>query len=281
MSGEVCVNIHSWKRLGLPCLERRPVLDVLQDSFGRVINSLRISITDRCNLRCLYCIPSNGVKLTPKQNILIFEEVLRIVRVGARLGISKVKLTGGEPLLRQGMIDLVRKISETDEIEDLSLTTNGILLEEKTWGLFQAGLRRINVSLDSLDEERFAQLTRGGKLSKVLGGVDKALELGMEVKINIVALKGFNDSEILDFVQFAHEKNVEVRFIEFMPLCGDSWNKNLFLPLSKLKSQIEKHLELTPIESDGTAQVYETNQGTRVGFVPTLSDPFCSTCSRL
>ena len=256
-------------------------MDVLQDSFGRVINSLRISITDRCNLRCLYCMPSNGVKLTPKENILTFEEVLRIVRVGARLGINKVKLTGGEPLVRQGMVDLVRKISETDGIEDLSLTTNGLLLEEKASELFQAGLKRLNMSLDSLRVERFAQLTRGGKLTKALAGLDKALEVGLNIKINVVALNGFNDSEILDFVLFAQEKKVEVRFIEFMPLCGSFWNRNLFLPLSELKSQIEKHFELTPIDSDGTAQVYETNQGTRVGFIPTLSDPFCSTCSRL
>jgi len=256
-------------------------LDVLQDSFGRVINSLRISITDRCNLRCLYCMPSNGVKLTPKENILTFEEVLRIVRVGARLGINKVKLTGGEPLVRQGMVDLVRKISETDGIEDLSLTTNGMFLEELVSGLFHAGLRRVNVSLDSLDAERFAQLTRGGKLSKVLAGIDKTLELGVKVKINVVALRGFNDSEILDFVDFARDRSVQIRFIEFMPLCGNSWNRSLFILLSEVKDLIANHFELVPIESNGTAKMYETNQGVRIGFIPTLSDPFCSTCSRL
>ena len=253
----------------------------LIDKYGRKIEYLRISVTDRCNLSCLYCIPPEGIKLVPKEKLLTFEEILRVAKITVGLGVQKIKLTGGEPLVRKGIVELIRKLSEIPELEDLSLTTNGILLSSLSEKLFQAGLKRVNVSVDSLQPDRFREITGGGELSKVLLGIDKAQNLGMKVKVNTVALRGFNDPEILDFVQFSQIKKLEVRFIEFMPLCGNGWNQKLFIPLNEAKEIIAKSYTLKLTDGNGVATVYEIKNGGRIGFIPTLSEPFCSGCSRI
>ncbi len=253
----------------------------LIDKYGRKIDYLRISVTDRCNLSCLYCIPPEGIKLVAKEKLLTFEEILRVAKITVGLGVQKIKLTGGEPLARKGIVELIRKLSEIPELEDLSLTTNGILLSSLAEKLFQAGLKRVNVSVDSLQPDRFREITGGGELSKVLLGIDKAQNLGIKVKINTVALRGWNEGEILDFVEFFQTRKIEVRFIEFMPLCGNGWNQKLFIPLNKVKEIIAKSYTLKLTDGNGVATVYEIEDGGRIGFIPTLSEPFCSGCSRI
>lgn len=253
----------------------------LIDKYGRKIEYLRISVTDRCNLSCLYCIPPEGLKLVPKEKLLTFEEILRVAKITVGLGVRRVKLTGGEPLARKGIAELIQELSEIPELEDLSLTTNGIFLSSLAEKLFQAGLKRVNVSVDSLKPDRFREITGGGELSKVLLGIDKAQNLGMKVKVNIVALRGLNDHEILDFVEFSQTRKIEVRLIEFMPLCGNGWNQKLFKPLNEVREIIDKSYTLKPTEKNGVATVYEIKNGGRIGFIPTLSEQFCSGCSRI
>ena len=255
-------------------------MENLIDKYGRKIEYLRISVTDRCNLSCLYCVPPEGLKLVPKEKLLTFEEIFRVAKIAVDLGVQKIKLTGGEPLARKGIVELIRKLSEIPELEDLSLTTNGIFLSNLAEKLFQAGLKRVNVSVDSLRPESFRQITGGGDLSKVLLGIDKAQNLGMKVKVNTVALRGLNDGEILDFVEFSQTRKFEVRFIEFMPLCGNGWSQNLFMPLNEIKDLIGSFYTLQPTDGNGVATVYEI-EGGRIGFIPTLSEPFCSGCSRI
>ncbi len=256
-------------------------MEYLIDRYGRKIDYLRISVTDRCNLSCIYCIPPDGFQLIPKENILTLEEIFRVAKIVIGLGVRKIKLTGGEPLARKGIIELVAKLAKIPALDDLSLTTNGIFLTHLADQLFQAGLKRVNVSVDSLNPERFKKITRGGDISKVLSGIDKALALGMRVKINTVALRGLNGTEIIDFVKFSQTKKVEVRFIEFMPLCGNGWNLNLFIPLNQIKEIIAKSYRLTPVQKNGIATVYKIDDGGIIGFIPTMTEPFCSECSRI
>lgn len=253
----------------------------------RTIDYIRISVTDRCNLRCVYCMPENGVDLLKHQDMMTFEEVYNLVIALVPLGIKKIRLTGGEPLVRKGIEDLIRMLRSIPEIEDITLTTNGILLVEMAEGLKKAGLTRINVSLDSLDEDRFKQVTRWGSLDKVLKGIDKAIEIGLKpVKINVVAIKGFNDDEFINFIDYAFKKEVQVRFIELMPI-GES-DHDAFLkhyPISEIKELIETKYELvatSEIKTNGPAENYKIIGGIgSVGFIGALSHKFCSTCNRL
>ncbi len=253
----------------------------------RTIDYIRISVTDRCNLRCVYCMPENGVDLLKHKDMMSFEEIYNLVKALVPVGIKKIRLTGGEPLVRNGIEDLIRMLRSIPEIEDITLTTNGILLEEMAEGLKSAGLTRINVSLDSLDENRFNQVTRWGNLDKVLKGIDKSIEIGLKpVKINVVAIKGFNDDEFIDFVDYAFKKEVQVRFIELMPI-GES-DHDAFLnhyPISEIKELIETKYELeetSDINTNGPAENYKIIGGLgSVGFIGALSHKFCSTCNRL
>lgn len=253
----------------------------------RTIDYIRISVTDRCNLRCVYCMPENGVDLLKHQDMMTFEEIYNLVNALVPLGIKKIRLTGGEPLVRKGIENLISMLRSIPEIEDITLTTNGILLEEMAEGLKKAGLTRINVSLDSLDENRFNQVTRWGSLDKVLKGIDKAIEIGLKpVKINVVAIKGFNDDEFINFIDYAFKKEVQVRFIELMPI-GES-DHDAFLkhyPISEIKELIETKYELvatSEIKTNGPAENYKIIGGIgSVGFIGALSHKFCSTCNRL
>lgn len=253
----------------------------------RTIDYIRISVTDRCNLRCVYCMPENGVDLLKHQDMMSFEEIYNLVKALVPIGIKKIRLTGGEPLVRNGIEDLIRMLRSIPEIEDITLTTNGILLEEMAEGLKAAGLSRINVSLDSLDESRFKQITRWGSLEKVLKGIDKAIETGLKpVKINVVAIKGFNDDEFIDLVKFAYYKEVQVRFIELMPI-GESDDEAILkhYPIDDIKSLIETKFQLeetSNIRTNGPAENYRIVGGMgSVGFIGALSHKFCSTCNRL
>ena len=271
----------------------------MKDSHGRIIDYLRISLTDRCNLRCIYCMPEEGVDQLAHNDILRIEEIEEIVRVAAGMGITRIRLTGGEPLVRKGVIDLVRFIANTPGIEDVSLTTNGILLPQMAAGLKEAGLTRVNISLDTLDADQFAMITRRGKLEDTLAGIEAALAVGFKpVKINAVAVRSLNQ-DYLAFAKLSIDHPLHVRFIEYMPVgessgadgCG--WGESDVVPTEELIEIIDVAARaeglgpLVPAKDDrpiggGPARYYEFAgaQGT-VGFISPLSRHFCSECNRL
>ncbi len=257
----------------------------LSDSFQRPINYLRISVTDRCNMRCVYCTPAEGIELFHRDEILTFEEVLRIVEAASSLGISKVRLSGGEPLVRSGLADFIAKLSRIQGIDDVSLTTNGLLLKENAAKLKEAGLRRVNVSLDSLRKDRFRAITRGGDLSKVLDGLEEAGRTGLHpVKINTVVMRGVNDDEIVDFC-LRSKDGWNVRFIELMPMTRDE-GKDKLITIAEIQKIIEKRMgKLQPgpkIVGNGPAKYFrlENASGT-IGFISPVSEHFCFGCNRL
>jgi GTP 3',8-cyclase len=260
----------------------------LFDTYGRKHDYLRISVTDRCNLRCTYCMGADGVKQIPHRDILTYEEILQVVEAGAGLGINKIRLTGGEPLVRKGLAGLVQKISQVPGIEDLSLTTNGVLLPLYAAQLKQAGLKRVNLSLDSLDPAVYRRITRIGELNHVLEGIEAALREGLTpVKINTVLMKGLNHTEVAAFLELTVKKPVHVRFIEYMPIGDhDREYRKHYLPLSYVRETAEKAgLPLIPAlspEGAGPAEAY-TIPGSlgSVGLIHPISDHFCSSCNRL
>lgn len=259
----------------------------LFDSFNRKIEYLRISITDRCNLRCRYCMPDEGIELVPHEGILTFEEIIRVVRVFAKLGISKVRLTGGEPLVRRDVVALIRQLGKIRGIVDLSLTTNGVLLESFARPLYAAGLKRINVSLDSLNPERFHHITRRDSFRRVWAGIEKSLQVGFHpVKLNVVAIKNLNEDEILDFAHLTMEKPLHVRFIEYMPAgnCQD-WRRDAVLTIDQIRERIEGYMPLSEDISQGhngpaTTYRWVGAMGT-IGFISPVSRHFCERCNRL
>ncbi|MCJ7749469.1 MAG: GTP 3',8-cyclase MoaA, partial [Desulfobacterales bacterium] len=260
---------------------------MLFDPYKRKINYLRISITDRCNLRCRYCMPEEGIPLIPHEEILTYEEILRIVRVFATEGISKVRLTGGEPLVRKGIVDFVSRLSQIEEIKDLSLTTNGILLKEFAQDLKKAGLKRINISLDSLRMERFYQITRKDDFERVWAGIEEALRVGLSpIKINMVAIQGVNDDEIESFAQLTLHLPLIVRYIEYMPSGnGEEWKESDILTIPQIKSRLENIGELIPIPSDrwdGPAKRFQIKGAIgEIGMIGAVSSHFCDDCNRL
>ena len=264
-------------------------MDLLVDSYGRRIKSLRISITDKCNFRCTYCMPAEGLPWLKKAEILSYEEIVRLTRVMVGLGIEQVRLTGGEPLVRRDIPELVRQLRAIGGLRSLSVTTNGILLKQLAGPLAEAGLTRINVSLDSLIREKFAQLTRRDQLSRVLEGLE-ALEKYPSIhpiKVNAVAIKGFTEEEVLDFVRLARRKAYVVRWIEFMPLDADQiWRKEDILTGAEIKAIIENEYgPLVPITSGDpseTARRYTFSDGIgEVGLINPVSEPFCAQCDRI
>ncbi len=257
------------------------------DHINRRIEYLRISITDRCNLRCVYCMPEEGVPALRHGEVLSYEEIIRIVRVAAGAGIKKVRLTGGEPLIRKDVASLIRQIAAVPGIEDLALTTNGILLERMAGELAQAGLKRINVSLDSLVPERFEKLTRGANLSAVLGGIAMAEQAGFSpTKINMVPIHGLNADEIQDFARLTLAKPWHIRFIEFMPIGARAmWDETKVVKTREVMDAISALGELEPVESrenDGPARHFRL-PGAKglLGFISPLTAHFCGTCNRL
>ena len=258
----------------------------LCDSFQRPINYLRISVTDRCNLRCVYCLPEEGIQHIPHDEILRYEEICRIVAVAAELGISKVRLTGGEPLVRAGLLQLVRMLKGTKEITDLSLTTNGILLTRFAGELKEAGLQRVNVSLDTLRPERFRQITRCGDLENTLQGIEAARVAGLNpVKVNMVVMAGTNDDELVDFAMKTVNEGWHVRFIELMPFSGNSAAQTGFLSVTEMKERLLPLGQLEPVHGsvgNGPAKYFRLPgaSGT-IGFITPVTEHFCFQCNRL
>ncbi|MGD0795396.1 MAG: GTP 3',8-cyclase MoaA [Dehalococcoidales bacterium] len=258
----------------------------LSDSFQRPINYLRISVTDRCNLRCIYCMPENGISLMSHYDILSYEEIYTVVKAAAEMGISKVRLTGGEPLVRAGLPDLVALISSIDTIEDISLTTNGILLAQYAAELKEAGLRRVNVSLDTLKPERFRQITRCGTLQSTLEGIEAALQTGLTpVKINMVVMAGVNDDELTDFAAKTVKDGWNVRFIELMPSSANEPVSGKLVSVSDMKKRIEAMGKLEPSSvevGNGPAKYFRLPgaSGT-IGFISPVTEHFCFQCNRL
>jgi cyclic pyranopterin phosphate synthase len=267
---------------------KKPWAEPLVDGFGRVHTDLRISVTDRCNIRCFYCMPAENVRFKPRSEILTFEELERFVRVVARLGVTKLRLTGGEPLVRQHLHRLVSRLAAVPGIKDIALTTNGILLAEQAADLKAAGLRRLNVSLDALNKDRFKQITRREGLDRVLAGIFAAQQVGFKkIKLNAVAIRGLTEEEVLPLGRFAREHGLELRFIEYMPLDADgNWNNEQVLTGEEIREILEDGIgELAPLPVDDPSQPatdyrYLDGQGT-VGFINPVTQPFCHRCNRL
>ena len=261
---------------------------VLQDSHGRAIRDLRISITDRCNFRCFYCMPKEAMEWQPKGEILTFEEIVTLTEVFVSLGISKLRVTGGEPMLRRDIEKLIARLAVIPGVEDLAMTTNAHFLRGRAQGLKEAGLQRLTISLDSLDAERFALLTGRNELSQVLDGIDAAIEAGLDpVKVNSVVIRGINDDQAVGFAAFAREKGVRVRFIEFMPLDnGKVWKREMVVPGEELRDRINAVYPLERVKSENpseTARRWRFADGApgEIGFINPVSQPFCGHCSRI
>lgn len=261
---------------------------MLKDSFGRVIDNLRISVTDRCNFRCTYCMPAHGMVWLEKDKILGFEEIVRIAKIFSELGATKIRLTGGEPLLRKEANVLVGMLANIEAIKDMSLTTNGYFLEEQAQRLSDAGLKRVNVSLDSLKSASFGTITRRSYYEKVRRGIAEASRVGLSpIKINAVLIRGFNDDEILDFAELARKSNFIIRFIEFMPIgSDDKWNIEQVITSDEIINTIEHGLGIRLVPKSGRgsqpadAYVFEDGTG-EIGFISSVSQPFCEHCSRV
>lgn len=252
----------------------------MKDRYNREISYMRISLTDRCNFRCLYCMPEEGIEKCSHDDIISLEEVEKIVRAAATLGIKKIRLTGGEPLVRKGMVSLCEKISKIPGIEEICLTTNGALFKDYAKALKEAGVGRVNFSLDSLDPEKFKKITRGGDLNKTLAAIDEAIRLGFKVKINAVVIGGFNIDDIEKLVEYTKDHDLQVRFIELMQM-GQTmdWDKENFV---SNKIVLEKLPQLEALKTDGVAKVYKMPgyKGT-VGLISPISSCFCQDCNRI
>ncbi len=260
----------------------------LKDSFGRRITDLRVALTDRCNFRCVYCIPDEHNDWIPRQEILSYEEIERVVRSAVELGVEKIRLTGGEPLLRRDLPVLVEKLAKVDGLRDLALTTNGYFLTTAARDLAAAGLQRITLSLDSLRGAKFTLMTGRDALTRVLDGIDAARAAGLgPIKVNAVVIRGFNDDEVLDFAAFARSHELTVRFIEFMPLDGrPDWDRNQVVSGAEMLATLRERYELVPVDPatpSETARRYRFADGApgELGFITTITEPFCDGCSRL
>lgn len=260
----------------------------LRDSYGRVIRDLRISVTDRCNFRCFYCMPKEAMEWSPKAEILTYEEILTLAEIFVSLGASRLRVTGGEPMVRRDLENLIERLAQLPQLADLAMTTNAHFLRGRAAALKRAGLQRITISLDSLQPERFALLTGRNGLKQVLEGIDAAVEAGLSpVKINSVVIRGINDDQALDFAAFARERGVHVRFIEFMPLDnGKVWRREMVVPGEELRQRINA---VFPLERVSAASPSETARRWRfadgapgeVGFINPVTQPFCGHCSRI
>ena len=267
------------QRMPLAQLYIRKVLNAMKDQFDREITYLRVSITDKCNLRCRYCMPE-GVCVKRHENVLSFEEITEIVTAAANLGVRKVRVTGGEPLVRRGCTELCRMIAAVPGVEEVDLTTNGTLLSGCALAMKDAGVRRVNISLDTMDPEKYAYITGGGRLEDVLAGIEAAFDAGLTpVKVNTVLIGGFNDGEIRRLVDWTRQVPVELRFIELMPM-GGRFGKSAYLPGSEVLRQVPALRELE--HDGGVARLYRLPDGLgRVGLISPLSRHFCGACNRL
>jgi cyclic pyranopterin phosphate synthase len=263
------------------------LLDGLIDGFGRLHDSLRISVTDRCNIRCFYCMPDGAVTFEARENLLSFEEIERFVRIAASLGVSKIRLTGGEPLVRRDLPVLVRKLAQIPGIRDLALTTNAVLLSTHAESLYDAGLRRLNVHLDTLDREKFRHITRRDELPRVLEGLGVAKATGFKIKINVVAVKNLIEPDLVPMALFCRDQGFEPRFIEFMPLDSQHlWDRSKVLTADEiirtLSQQVAPLEEVTNVDRRAPATEYRWADGKGgIGLIASVTRPFCLNCNRL
>ncbi len=256
------------------------------DNFGRKINYLRLSVTDRCNLRCSYCMPAHGIKKLDHCDILSYEQLHRVATAAVGIGVEKIRITGGEPLVRKGIVDFLAELKRIPGLKKLVLTTNGVFLEEMAEGLRRAGVESINMSLDSLRPEVFARITRGGDLQRVLAGLAAAERAGFEyLKINMVVMRGINDDELFDFAALTLDKPINVRFIEYMPTLRDKNWESLMVPGDELLSRLSGRYDLqqvSPEALDGPARYYQVpGAAGKIGFITPISGHFCQKCNRL
>ena len=262
-------------------------MDHLVDTFGRKAISIRISVTDRCNYRCTYCMPEEGMKWVRRDKLLTYEEITRVTGIAASLGVRKVRLTGGEPLMRKDLWKLVRMLKSVSGIDDIALTTNGYFLKEQARDLVDAGLGRINVSLDSLDPGVFAEVVRREYFTKTWEGIEEAERLGVRpIKLNVVLIRGVNDGEIVEFARLARQRPFVVRFIEFMPIGkDDGWSMEKVVPAQEVIETINSYARIVPILPDGSRApadryMFEDGKG-EIGVISSVSEPFCSACDRV
>jgi molybdenum cofactor biosynthesis protein A len=257
----------------------------LIDSWGRQHNYLRISVTDRCNLRCVYCMPAEGIAVKKKSELLSYEEIHRVAKVFVRLGIDKIRITGGEPLVRAELEKLIASLAQLPGLKHLSMTTNAVLLAEKAPLLKKAGLQSVNISLDSLKEARFKELTLRDDYQRVIRGIDAAESLGFSpIKLNVVVMKNRNEDEILDFIHFVKDRKINVRFIEYMPFKDNQWDSNAVFSYKEMKARIEDEFVLNPLKGQASDVAkdfaIEGHTGT-VSFITSMTESFCSSCNRL
>ncbi len=263
---------------------------MITDQFNRPLHDLRISVTDRCNFRCQYCMPAEifgpDFPFLSKNEVLSFEEIERLAKLFADLGVKKIRLTGGEPLLRRGLPELIEKLTRIEGITDMGLTTNGLLLSRLAEDLYDAGLRRLNISLDALDDNIFKKLNgRGVSSREILAGIDKACEMGFEVKVNMVVQRGVNDQEIVPMAAYFREKGISLRFIEFMDVGNSNgWNMEKVITKKEMYEILSSHFELEPVDAAYFGEVAKRyrfkESNAEVGFITSVSESFCSSCTR-
>ena len=259
----------------------------LIDGMGRTIVNLRISVTDRCNFRCTYCMPADNVEFMDRSNLLSFEEIQRIAQIVSQMGINRLRLTGGEPLMRKNLPVLIKMLNEVDGIDDIAMTTNAYFLKDQAQSLKDAGLKRLNVSLDALDPEKFRDVNRRDCLQSVLDGLDTARKVGFKsIKINAVAVRNFSETEIMSLIEMGRSDGFEIRFIEFMPLDSDKvWERDKVLFGHEIVNMIKDHYELVPIDNSleiGPASEYNFADGKgKIGIITAVSNPFCDHCNRI
>jgi len=259
----------------------------LIDGMGRTIVNLRISVTDRCNFRCTYCMPADNVEFMDRSNLLSFEEIQRVAQIVSQMGINRLRLTGGEPLMRKNLPVLIKMLNEVDGIDDIAMTTNAYFLKDQAQGLKDAGLKRLNVSLDALDPEKFRDVNRRDCLQSVLDGLDTARKTGFQsIKINAVAVRNFSESEIMSLIDMGRSDGFEIRFIEFMPLDSDKvWERDKVLFGHEIIDMIKENYELIPIDNSleiGPASEYNFADGKgKIGIITAVSNPFCDHCNRI
>lgn len=264
--------------------------DILTDRFGRLHQYLRISLTDRCNLRCFYCMPHEGMSFSDRDDLLSANEIIRVATTFVNLGVNKIRLTGGEPLVREDVFEIIQRLKVLNNLKMLALTTNGLLLKGNANSLKQAGIDVLNISLDTLDSKRFQDITKRDSFNTVMAGLEEALNTGFNaLKVNVVVMKGINDDEVLNFVEFAKDKPLNVRFIETMPFQGNLWEPKSIVPYRDIMTEIEKYYSLTPVttESSAVAKDFKLKslqgknyQGT-ISFITSMTDSFCRSCNRI
>lgn len=258
----------------------------LTDTYGRTHTYLRISLTERCNLRCQYCMPAEGVELTKKPKLLSTDEILKLAELFVKEGVNKIRLTGGEPTVHKDLIPITEALKKIKGLQTLAITTNGLTLTKHLVPLQRAGLDIVNVSLDTLKPEKYERITRRKGWSRVIAGIDLAIQLGYSpVKVNVVAMRGFNDDEILDFVNFTKDRKVDVRFIEYMPFTGNKWDTQKMIPFAEMKAKIKSqypNFEALPNKPNDTSKAYHVPgfEG-QLGFITSMSEHFCGSCNRL